>query len=490
MKKECKKVISILLLFVMVFSIFTFNDLDTVSASSRPMLTYNAHLQNIGWQGWVSEGSVSGTTGQSRQMEALSIKLSNNGRSMITYRAHVKDYGWLNWVQSGGIAGTTGKSCRLEGIQIKLNHEFVSRYDIYYRVHIANYGWLGWAKNGATAGSEGIGMPAEAIQIKIVNKGEKFSEGGKAAYTRPDLNYRAHCANVGWMNTVQDAQMAGTTGQARRMEALIINLSDFQGKSGISYRTHVSNIGWQSWKKSGQMMGTTGQSRQMEAVQIKLSPSLTPCFNIYYRVHVTNVGWLGWAKNGETAGSTGQALAIEAIEIKLVNKDSTIITGGSAVCSAPSNSNELQPNSSTTETIQITSSGQTVDTFNGVPAKYIPGIGNSNTGTYCCADYVSSYYKSVYGVTVSNMLPGRKPSATSGYFYVTSDPKSGDVGYQLNSSNRGHWFIIKSVNGDGTYTVIEQNWKWGSGNRTYCYRNRNVSYEATKGFKVYRWSGR
>lgn len=143
-----------------------------------------------------------------------------------------------------------------------------------------------------------------------------------------------------------------------------------------------------------------------------------------------------------------------------------------------------------TKTVRVASNGQIVDTFNGVPARYIMGSGNSNTGTYCCARYVSNYYRAIYGITVANMFTGRTPSASSGYFYVTRSPKAGDIGYQLNSSNSGHWFIIKSVNGDGTYTIIEQNWKWTSAGSTYCYQNRKVSYSATKGFKVFRWSKR
>ena len=144
----------------------------------------------------------------------------------------------------------------------------------------------------------------------------------------------------------------------------------------------------------------------------------------------------------------------------------------------------------TQRTVRITSNGQTVDTFNGVAAKYIMGTGNSNTGAYCCASYVSNYYRAVYGITVANMFTGRTPSASAGYFYITSNPKVGDIGYQLNSSNSGHWFIIKSVNGDGTYNIIEQNWKWRNGNATYCYQNRKVSYAGTRGFKVFTWSNR
>jgi hypothetical protein len=39
-------------------------------------ISYQAHLQNIGWQGYVSEGSVAGTMGQSRRLEALRINLT------------------------------------------------------------------------------------------------------------------------------------------------------------------------------------------------------------------------------------------------------------------------------------------------------------------------------------------------------------------------------------------------------------------------------
>lgn len=141
----------------------------------------------------------------------------------------------------------------------------------------------------------------------------------------------------------------------------------------------------------------------------------------------------------------------------------------------------------TTREIQITSNGQTVDTFNGVSAQYIMGIGNSNTGKYCCANYVDKYYRAVFGISVWNMFTGRTPTASSGSFRVISSPKAGDVGYQLNGSNSGHWFIIKTVNGDGTYTIIEQNWKWKKGNGTYCNVNRKVSYSKTKGLKFFRW---
>ena len=130
----------------------------------------------------------------------------------------------------------------------------------------------------------------------------------------------------------------------------------------------------------------------------------------------------------------------------------------------------------------VWSQGQTVDTFNGVPAKYTTV--KSSTGDFCCAGYVKKYYSARYGVTVTNLLTGRTPVSSSGTFFRTWAPKPGDVGYQLDRSGSGHWFIVKSVSGS-TCTVIEQNWKWTSDGKTYCYTNRTVNF-STPGIKYFR----
>ena len=140
------------------------------------------------------------------------------------------------------------------------------------------------------------------------------------------------------------------------------------------------------------------------------------------------------------------------------------------------------------ETVLILNDGQIIDTFNGVPAIYITGTGNSNTGTYSCAGYVNNYYKTVYGIGVSNLVMDKTPVATYGSFFQTANPEPGDIGYHRNGNGTGgHWFIIKEVNSDGAMYVIEQNWKWASDGKTYCYKNRRV--EANHSYlKVFRWS--
>ena len=76
-----------------------------------------------------------------------------------------------------------------------------------------------------------------------------------------------------------------------------------------------------SWVKDGALAGTTGQAKRVEAINIRLQGSISNDYDIYYRVHVQKHGWMPWVKNGELAGTTGQKKRIEAIQIMLVEKN-------------------------------------------------------------------------------------------------------------------------------------------------------------------------
>lgn len=131
------------------------------------------------------------------------------------------------------------------------------------------------------------------------------------------FNYQANVEGAGWLQPVGAGEVAGTTMQARRLEALIIN---FDG--GIKYSAHVQNIGWQQWVTAGGVAGTVGHNLRMEAIRIQLEGQAAQYYDVYYRAHIENAGWLGWAKNGEPAGSAGASLRMEAIQIRLVDKNS------------------------------------------------------------------------------------------------------------------------------------------------------------------------
>ena len=306
----------------------------TPVANKVPSVLYRTHVQGIGWQEGVKDGAMSGTSGQSKRLEAINMVLSNvpygNG---ITYRTHVQTYGWQGWKFDGQMAGTSGESKRLEAIQIQLTGEIAKYYDVYYQTHIQKFGWSGWASNGEMCGSAGYAYRLEGIRIKLVKKGDPAPGStanpfyGKAGTGSPvskisgaRVGYNTHVQTYGWQNFVYDGAMSGTSGQSKRLEGIQINLVDKPYSGDIVYRTHVQTYGWQTWKKNGQMSGTSGESKRLEGIQIYLTGEMAKHYDVYYRVHAQTYGWLDYAKNGVMAGTSGLSKRLEGINIVLVPK--------------------------------------------------------------------------------------------------------------------------------------------------------------------------
>lgn len=292
------------------------------AVNSNPSVVYQTHVQTIGWQGWKKDGEMSGTSGQSKRLEGINIKLENlNGN--VEYQTHVQSIGWQGWKSNGAMAGTSGQSKRLEAIKIKLSGEAANQYDIYYRVHAQSYGWLDWAKNGEAAGSEGYSKRLEGIEIRLVKKGEAAPGSTSRPFVCKMIKYQTHVQNIGWQSEKADGEMSGTSGQYLRLEGIKIRLGG-SIDGGIAYATHVQTYGWQSYVSDGQLSGTSGQSKRLEAIRMNLTGNAANQYDVYYRVHAQHFGWLGWAKNGQSAGTAGYSYRLEAIQIVLVPK------GGSA----------------------------------------------------------------------------------------------------------------------------------------------------------------
>ena len=292
------------------------------TVNSNPSVVYQTHVQTIGWQAWKKDGEMSGTSGQSKRLEGINIKLENlNGN--VEYQTHVQSIGWQGWKSNGAMAGTSGQSKRLEAIKIKLSGEAANQYDIYYRVHAQSYGWLDWAKNGEAAGSEGYSKRLEGIEIRLVKKGEAAPGSTSRPFVCKMIKYQTHVQNIGWQSEKADGEMSGTSGQYLRLEGIKIHLGG-SIDGGIAYATHVQTYGWQSYVSDGQLSGTSGQSKRLEAIRMNLTGNAANQYDVYYRVHAQHFGWLGWAKNGQSAGTAGYSYRLEGIQIVLVPK------GGSA----------------------------------------------------------------------------------------------------------------------------------------------------------------
>lgn len=166
-----KKKITLLSLFTLIFSVgLMANGSSKIDAADiNGQITYQAQVQKQGWQKYVKNGQIAGTTGLALRLEGLKIKLVDV-KGSVEYSAHVQHSGWQNFVKDNELAGTAGKSLRLEAMKIRLTGDAAAKYDVHYRAHLQNSGWQSWKKNGEVAGTTGLALRLEAIEIKLIAK--------------------------------------------------------------------------------------------------------------------------------------------------------------------------------------------------------------------------------------------------------------------------------------------------------------------------------
>ena len=290
-------------------------------------VSYRTHVQDFGLQSWVSDGAVSGTSGKAKRLEGVYIKLSNADGG-IAYSTHVQDIGWQDEKQDGELSGTVGQSKRLEALTVALTGNVAETHSVWYRVHAEDYGWLGWARDGERAGTQGFGKRLEAVEVVVLPKGQTPDgyDAATGAFRTKQLSYTAHVQDVGDTSGCSDSLSKvvrlGTTGRAKRIEALSLSLgSSVDG--GITYSAHVQDIGWQPARSDGAKAGTSGQGKRLEALTVALTGNVAETHSVWYRVHAEDYGWLGWARDGERAGTQGFGKRLEAVEVVVLPKGQT-----------------------------------------------------------------------------------------------------------------------------------------------------------------------
>lgn len=129
---------------------------------------YQSHLSYLGWQNWKTNGQMTGTVGENRQMEAIKIIANSDVRSGLTvsYQGHIQNIGDTGWYSNGQMLGTVGQGLRLEAIKIQLGGNRTG-CSIRYRAHVSWIGWQGWVSEGSWAGTRGSGNKMEALEIQL-----------------------------------------------------------------------------------------------------------------------------------------------------------------------------------------------------------------------------------------------------------------------------------------------------------------------------------
>lgn len=168
--------------------------------------------------------------------------------------------------------------------------------DVTYQAHVRTLGWLESRCDGDLAGTTGQNRRIEAIKLWL-------KEGTIKSVT-------AHIKSIGdktYNNPTKDT-VIGTTDQKKRMEAIKIE-SDVP----LRYRVHNKTYGWSSWVSSGSWAGVREKSKQMEAIQI-----YKPMFLV--RGHVQSAGWGDYVGDMETVGTTGKGKRLEALQFDPLNE--------------------------------------------------------------------------------------------------------------------------------------------------------------------------
>ena len=283
-------------------------------------IQYTTHCQSYGWLPWSANGEMNGTEGEAKRLEAIKIQLTGADKDKydVYYRVHAQSYGWLGWAKNGAPSGTAGYAKRLEGIQIVVLKKGASALGLNYAGVNATSGVHQAKSYIAKAGSSPV----------VGNQATSNTNPSVAGERNVNIAYRTHVQTYGWQGWKYNGQMSGTSGQAKRLEGINIKLTNKPYSGSIVYTTHVQTYGWQgnennqnTWRHDGQMSGTSGEAKRLEAIRINLTGEMAAHYDVYYRVHAQTYGWLNWAKNGEAAGTAGLAKRLEGIQIVLVPKN-------------------------------------------------------------------------------------------------------------------------------------------------------------------------
>ena len=282
-------------------------------------IQYTTHCQSYGWLPWSANGEMNGTEGEAKRLEAIKIQLTGADKEKydVYYRVHAQSYGWLGWAKNGAPAGTAGYAKRLEGVQIVVVKKGSPAPD-------ANFEGV----NAASGVHQSVSYLAKNGSSPVVG-GQETSNTNPSVADEANVNiaYRTHVQTFGWQGWKYNGVMSGTSGKAKRLEGINIKLTNKPYSGSIVYTTHVQSIGWQgnennvnTWFRDGQMAGTSGRAKRLEAIRIALTGEMAEHYDVYYRVHAQSYGWLAWTKNGEAAGTAGLSKRLEGIQIVLVPK--------------------------------------------------------------------------------------------------------------------------------------------------------------------------
>ena len=290
------------------------------------------------------------------------------------------------------------------------------------------------------------------------------------------LKYQAHVSNFGWLDPVEDGNIAGTVGQSLPLEAVRITSYDVPGL-GISGFAHVSNIGWNEAPIiQGQDVGTTGINQHIEAVKFELFGDEANNYTLWYRLHVANFGFLPWVHNGEISGTVGGNNQAEAIQMILVHNNENFWPANDYPDAFIDLTPQNPPIQNAPSIIDIAQS--TVGYITGTHDDSVFGrrLAGANAGDWCCFAVVCWALDAGLNVPITGSCPYMYQWAlNTGRF--TLEPQPGYfVLFDFNGNGTpDHIGVVKTVYSQFDIDSIEGNTDQGAGVGVYeCQRSSGI----------------
>lgn len=136
----------------------------SAGASATGRICYVANLRGLGWQQWVCDGDIAGSTGRSIAMETMQFQPYGMGQLCVT--GYVQGFGWQNQ-RCGGDGevlqiGTVGQGLQLEGLTL-----WAGSARLCGNFHWQDHGWSGTvcAEPGDGLGWAFAGKRLEAVAL-------------------------------------------------------------------------------------------------------------------------------------------------------------------------------------------------------------------------------------------------------------------------------------------------------------------------------------
>ncbi len=267
-----------------------------------PIVRSRGYVQSKSWMPYVNTGQFIGTTGQALRLEGMNIALLDPGVSgSLQANSHVQSIGWSGYktIGSSTLIGTTGRNLRLEAVRFRLTGNLASKYVISYRAHVQGSGWLPWKSDGATAGTTGQARRVEAVQVRLALKSPPAPQPGSISPTPSPTP----------TPTVSATPTPSPTDSATPTPSPTDSATPTPSPTDSATPT-----------PSPTDSATPTPSPTVSATPTP-SPTSTPAdqATAAYSAHVQSIGWMPTVKDGATAGTTGRSLRMEALRLEVTS---------------------------------------------------------------------------------------------------------------------------------------------------------------------------